>query len=123
MRKFNIWFRKTFYKKLSREDILAYRNILKLVYHKNASEPILDVTKKQTRYFIRNPKIGFDLIIDHTMAEIVNDNICPIRVNENVYERAIDVIKKKKCLQIEKMESEIKGRKSDIMLGVYKKIK
>ena len=45
MRKLKSWFKRKFYKKLTKGDIQGYRNILKLVYHKKAEHPTLDINR------------------------------------------------------------------------------
>jgi hypothetical protein len=124
MRKLNWWFGRIFYKKLTKEDLLGYKSILKLINHKDASDPILDITKQHVKYYILVPKIKMDLIIDSEHAEIINsEHVWPIKVNRRVYERAINIIKKKKEDQINRLEHNIKGRKLFIMQSLYQKIK
>ena len=72
--KLKIWFRNKFYKKLSKEDLLGYRNLLKIIYHKQAEHPVLDINKDIKRYFIEIPKLKITLIIDDNFAEIINSN-------------------------------------------------
>jgi len=126
MRKLKNWFKRKFYKKLNKEDILGYRNILKLVYHKKAEHPILDINKDNTirRYFIDIPTLKMTLIIDDSFAEIINSTrIWPLNLNKYVYERAVKRIYELKCKQIQEKEQSIKLKKQTILEDLYTQIK
>jgi hypothetical protein len=122
--KFKIWFKKTFYKKLSKQDLLGYRNILKILYHKNALHPVLDINKNIKRYFIEIPQLKITLILDDTQAEVINSNkIWPLNLDEEVYKRAMERIYELKCKQILEKEQQIKSKKQIIIKDLYNKIK
>lgn len=122
--KIKIWFRKTFYKQLSKEDLLGYRNLLKLIYHKKAEHPILDINKNIKRYFIEVPKLKITLIIDDSFAEIINSHrIWPLNLHNKVYERAMKRIYELKCKQILEKEQLIKSKKQTILEDLYTQIK
>jgi len=124
--KFKIWFRNKFYKKLSKQDLIGYRNLLKIIYHKHAEHPVLDINKDNSikRYFIDVPSLKMTLIIDDSFAEIINSNkIWPLQLNRYVYERAIQRIYELKSKQIQKKEDQIKSKKQSIIEGLYSQIK
>lgn len=126
MRKLKIWFKRKFFKKLTKEDLLGYRNILKIVYHKKAEHPVLDINKDSTvkRYFIEVPSLKMTLIIEDTFAEIINSTrIWPLNLNKNVYERAVKRIYELKCKQIQEKETLIKLKKQTILEDLYTQIK
>ena len=118
MRKLKIWFKRKFYKKLTKGDIQGYRNILKLVYHKKAEHPTLDINKDSTvkRYFIEVPTLKITLIIDDSFAEVINSTrIWPLDLDKKVYERATKRIYELKCKQIQEKETLIKLKKQTIL--------
>ena len=126
MKQIKIWFKNKFYKKLSKQDLLGYRNILKLVYNKKAEHPILDINKDGSvkRYFIEVPNLKMTLIIDDSFAEVINSNkIWPLNLNKYVYERAIKRIYELKCKQIQEKENQIKTKKQTILEDLYNQIK
>lgn len=122
--KIKIWFRKTFYSQLSKQDLLGYRNLLKIVYHKNSEHPILDINKNIKRYFIEVPKLKITLIIDDSFAEIINSHrIWPLNLDKKVYERAVKRVYELKCKQIQEKEQSIKSKKQSILKDLYTQIK
>lgn len=117
-------FRKYFYKKIDGDSLKGYRNLLKLIYHKNAEYPIMDDSISVVRYFVSVPKLKMDLIINSLGAEIINSNkIWPLNYNTKIYEKAIEHIKAQRKKQIDEKELSIKGKKTYIINELYLKIK
>jgi hypothetical protein len=122
--KLKIWVRNKFYKKLSKQDLLGYRNLLKIIYHKQAEHPILDINKDIKRYFIEIPKLKITLIIDDNFAEIINSNkIWYLNLDKKIYERTLQHIHILKSKQIYEKEQLIKSKKQLILKDLYKQIK
>jgi hypothetical protein len=124
--KLKIWFKNRFYKKLSKQDLLGYRNLLKIIYHKNAEHPTLDINKDNSvkRYFIDIKSLKMTLIIDDNFAEIVNSSrIWPLNLDNEVYKRATKRIYELKCKQIQEREQLIKNKKQTILEDLYSQIK
>jgi hypothetical protein len=118
--------RNKFYPKLSKYDLLGYRNILKLVYHKKAEHPLLDINmnSEDKRFFIDVPSLKITLIINDKKAEIINSyKIWPLDLNEKVYKRAVKRIYELKCIQMEQKEKNIKIKKQNILEDLYQQIK
>ncbi len=119
-----VWFRNKFVKKLSKQDIRGYRNLLKLIYHKSAEHPILDINKDIKRYFIEVHKLQITLIIDNDFAEIIDpDKIWPLNLDNKIYERAMKRIYELKCKQIAAKELSIKNKKQNILEDLFNQIK
>ena len=120
--KCKVYFRKKFGQQLSKDDLLGYRNILKLLYHKKAETPLKD--PDSPKYFISVPDLHLDLIIDATKGEIINTTqIYPLEFNKIVFERAISVIKKEVSKQRNELEFKIKDKKQTILKNIYNTIK
>lgn len=124
MKKIKMYFINKFGLKLNKQDLLGYRNILKILYHKNALHPVLDINKNIKRYFIEIPQLKITLILDDTQAEVINSNkIWPLNLDEEVYKRAMERIYELKCKQILEKEQQIKSKKQIIIKDLYNKIK
>jgi len=120
--KVKILFRKQFGEQLPKSDLLCYRNILKLLYHRDADTPLKD--PDNPKYFIQVPSLHLDLIIDDNHAELINSRqIYPLELNKKVFERAIRVIKNEVTKQRMELEQNIKGKKQTILENVFKTIK
>lgn len=113
---------KRFRFKLSSEDLRGYRNILKLLYHRNAETPLKD--PMTTKYFIQVPSLHLDLIIDTNGAEIINTKqIYPLNLDIRVTERAVERIKEEVSKQRANLEENIRGKKDNILNRLYSQIK
>jgi hypothetical protein len=126
MKKIKMYFINKYGLSLDRKDLIGYRNLLKIIYHKHAEHPILDINKDNSikRYFIDVPSLKMTLIIDDSFAEIINSNkIWPLNLNKYVYERAIQRIHDLKSKQIQEKEDQIKSKKQSIIEGLYSQIK
>lgn len=120
--KVKIALRKQFGEKLSKSDLLCYRNILKLLYHRDANTPLKD--PDNPKYFIQVPSLHLDLIIDDSHGELINSRqIYPLEVNKKVFERAILIIKREVTKQRMELEQDIRGKKQTILENVFKTIK
>jgi hypothetical protein len=106
-----------FYKPLSKDDILGYRNILKLLYHPSADIVVYPLS---TRYLISIKTLHIDLIIDKDSAEILNTTQSyPLFLSKDVLERAIVRITESVIQDRIHRESEMRGRKQRIFLFIY----
>ena len=126
MKKIKMYFINKFGLKLNKQDLIGYRNLLKIIHHKHAEHPVLDINKDNSikRYFIDIPSLKMTLIIDDSFAEIINSNkIWPLQLNNYVYERAIQRIHELKSKQIKEKENQIKSKKQSIIEGLYSQIK
>lgn len=123
MKFFKIYFKNKFGKKLSKDDLRGYRNILKLLYHKDAETPLTDPSLIG-KYFIQVPILHLDLIIDSTKGEIINSKqIYPLNFEKEVFERAVLVIKQEVTKQRQQLEDKIKDKKQNILNNIYLTIK
>ena len=115
-------FRRKFGTKLTREDLIGYRNILKLLYHPESESPIKSTFAHN--YIIKVNSLHLDLIISTTKAEIVNTlQIYPLSLNMKVYERAVSKINQEIDRQYTYTEQDIRCRKQTILDVVYSQIK
>ena len=114
-------YRRKFGKHLTQQDLRGFRNILKLLYHKNASTPLKD--PNCSKYFISVPKLHLDLIINEKRAELVNTSqIYPLELNEEVFKRAVEVIRQEVTKQRTNLENELLGKKDTILNNIFKTI-
>lgn len=114
-------FKKT---KLTKNDLKGYKTLLKIITHPKAEQPILDINKNITRYFILLPNYKISLIIDEDQAEIINSHkIWKLELNNIVYVRIIKKLKEIKKQQVTELENSIKGKKQDIFDELYNSIK
>jgi hypothetical protein len=116
-------FKNKFTKKLSKEDLLKYRNILKLLYHKKAHTPLID-NKEKGRYFIQVHPINMYLIIDSNKCELINsERIYNLELPEEVYDRAVKQISEEITRQRIKLEAKLKYKKQNILEMLFENIK
>ena len=123
MRKIKIFFRKKFCRKLSKNDIRAYRAILRLLYHKKASTPLRD--SQNLEFIIEVEPIHFSLIINESGGEIINSTrVWSLNdINSKVFERAMKKIQNKVAKERYELKEKLRGRKQDIGENVYSKIR
>ena len=123
MKKISFYFRKYFFPSLDKEELLKYRNILKLLYHKKAETPLMDNVKKG-KYFIQVPSIKLDLIIEKGNCELINsDKIYPLELGDDVYNRVIIKINEEITKQRIDLEKRIKYKKQTILSNIFNTIK
>lgn len=123
MKSIKNYFKSKCKQKITSNDLKGYKSLLKIIYHPNSESPVIDLKRNSVRYFISNPKIKIDLIIDETKAEIINSHrIWPLELNEEVYKRIIKKIKDIKKKQIEEKELSIKNKKQTIFDELYNSI-
>ena len=121
--KVKTFIRRNFYKPLEREQLLKYRNILKLLYHPEGETPLID-PKIKGKYFIQVPSINLYLIVEKGKTEIINTKqIYPLDLCDEVYDRAVSKILEETSKQRYTLEVKLKNKKQSILEKVYNTIK
>lgn len=123
MKKLFYKFRNKYFKKLPKEQLLIYRNILKLLYHVKAETPLIDPNKKG-KYFIQVPSINLYLIIEKGKCELINtERIYPLDLDDDVYDRTVFRIVEEISKNRINLELKLKDKKQTILEKIFKTIK
>lgn len=121
--KVKVFIRKRFFKQLDKTELVKYRNVLKLLYHKSAEIPLVD-TNKKGKFIINILSLDLHLIMEKSKSELINSiSIYPLDLCDEVYERSIKRILEEKTRRQIKMELDFKSKKQTILSKAFNKIK
>lgn len=122
MRKIKNYLKRRLFTPLQKDEVIVFRNILKLLYHRYADIPMVSTVKG--RYIIQVPSINVSAIIDSSFCEIVNSNKNSyIKLPDEVYSRLILLINKKISDYKNGVENNINKRKNIIISNIFNEIK